>query len=366
MRVSAWCPAVLLWALFAGAAAAQEPPPAALIDDLLDKRGIAYEEARAAILRRQDVLDVTRGTLEGAAYGASTWRRLVQAEALAMHVTHREEAEDLLQLEGVNSDHYQRRRIPSPSVALELKRLRHVAPLMIELFLKGMETYAWSSPAAAEAEAAALRRDLLIAVGQSGHAASVHFLIDVIEGGCACCESCDAAALALGETGALEALPSLLRLLDGARANGDVDGHTAAVAALGGIRHVEVWPHIEAGLTDANWRVRAASLRSAAGYGSRWYWQADPLEGARTRTVIGSSLLDVLSQEEDERVVAAALESLSIVATPELRDMLERGRAPPSSTVRSGALVEERFRDALDRVNRALARQQRDRGRPLR
>ena len=200
-----------------------------------------------------------------------------------------------------------------------------------------METYPWSGPATAEMETAALRRDLLMAVGQSRHPASVFFLTDVIEGGCACCESCDTAVAALGETGALAALPVLLRVLDEARSNGDAEGHRAVVKALGGLRHGEVWPYIEAELDSGNSRVREAAIRSAATYGSRRYWSTRPAEGAGIRAAIGASLVDALSEAEDEGILVAVLEALSAVATPQLRELLEQQQEATTGTVRSAA-----------------------------
>ena len=369
MRPVAWLLMVWLLPMAVGPAPAQAPPTRVLIDGLFNQQGRSYEEARGEVLARDDILDVVRESLETTAYGDSTWRRLVLAEALALHVTHPGEAERLRSLQGLDSDHYRLRRVPSPSAARELRGLRHVAPLLIELFLKGVETYAWSSAAAAEAEEAALRRDLLRAVGQSGHAASVHFLTDVVEGGCSCCESCAEAVAALGETGAQAAVPVLLGLLDGARANGNVEEYVNVVQALGGVRHAEVWPHIEAELDNEDRRVRQAAIRSAAVYGSRWHWSADPAQGARVRAAVGSSLLDVLAGAEDEGAAVAVLESLSVLATPQLRELLELREAIAAEAARStgaAAATADRFQRALDRVDRTLARQQNRRNRERR
>jgi hypothetical protein len=331
MRVLA-CPAISLWLLSTGAVMGQA--------------------------------QLTSTLIESTSYSPSTWQQLVLTEALAMHATHREEAQRLQNLQGVDSDHYLLRRIPVPSAARELRGLRHVAPLMIELFLKGVETYRWSSPATAQPERAALQRDLLVAIGRSDHPASVHFLTDVIREGCDCCESCNAAVGALGDTGAVQALPVLREVLDEARRAADVEAYLAAVAALGRIRHPEAWPHIAAELGNADPRVREAAIRSAAAYGSRWYWSTDPVQGARVRATVGLSLLDVLSETEDEGIVLAVLESLGGVATPRLREAVERRRADSSYAVRSAepgasrTVGGDRLRRALNRIDRSLARQQ--------
>jgi hypothetical protein len=337
---------------------------------MAEAEGQAWEEAREAVLARYDAVGLARAMRRGASYGPGSWRRLVLAEALAMHVTHPEEAEALRNLEGLDSDRYLRRRVPAPSVTIELEALRHAAPLMIEMFLKGVATYAWSSTAAAEAEESALRRDLLLAVGESGHAASVHFLADVVEGGCACCESCDAAVRALGETGALQALPVLLRARDRARGEGDVEGEIAAVAALGGVRHVETWPHIAAGLQAADRRLREAAVRSAGSYASRRYWKDDPAQGAGIRAEVGASLMEALLGAGDEGLVVAVLESMTLMATPRLRDELDRRRraaSPAEGAASTAAPAGERLLRAFERVDRTLAGQRREvRERPRR
>ena len=364
MKICAYPSAIALFLLSVGTATGQAPSGPGSIEGLLDARGRAYVEAREALLDRQDIVDVARAALRATTYGPSTWRRLVLTEALIMHVTHREEAERLQNLQGVDSDHYLLRRVPAPSAARELRGLTHVAPLLIELFLKGMESYRWSGPATAQTEEEALSRDLLLAIGRSGHPASVHLLAGVLEGGCACCESCDATVAALGDTGAEEALPLLLDLLYEARVNGDAARRAAVVAALGSIRRAETWPYIQTELDSVDPRVRAAAARSAAAYGSRWYWRSDPGQGARIRAVVGSALVDVLSETEDEEVVLAVLESLGSVATPQLREVLERTQATPGATLRaadprtSPAVAGDRFRRALDRIDRSLARRQ--------
>lgn len=353
-----WAPfsATLPLALCAGLAAGQQTPGPPWLNELLAADGVAYEAARGAALARPGVRDALRASLEGAVYGPSNWRRLVLAEALSMHLTHPEKAEALRSLDGLDSERYLLHRKPEPSAARELRQLDHVAPLMIELFLKGIETYGWSNAAAAAAEARALRRDLLFAIGRSGHPASVHLLLDVVEGGCACCESCAAAVAALGATGSLAALPALLRVRDDARASGDAGALAGAVEALGGLRHAETWPHIESGLRDADGGVRVAALRSAARYGSRWHWRDEPDRGAALRAVVGSAVLEALAAAEEEGVVLAALEALSVLATQELRESLAARQAGDAAAASPGAVLEGRFGRALDRVDRTLAR----------
>lgn len=355
MKIFACSLTLSLCLLSVATAKAQETSPSALVESLLDKHGHAYVDAREALLDRQDIVEAARATLEMTSYGPSTWLPLVLTEALAMHVTHRQEAERLQNLQGIDNNHYLRRRMPAPSAARELRQMRHVAPLMIELFLKGIETYWWSSGATAEAEEVALRRDLLIAIGRSGHPASFYFLTDVIEGGCVCCESCHIAIMALGETGAEQALPVLLNVLDEAR--GDVATHTAMVKALGRIHHAEVWPHIKVELDNMNPRVQEAAIRSAGVYGSRRYWTDKPVQGAKIRVAIGQSLLDALYKARDEVVVTAVLESIGSVATPEIQAMLERRLPKASFPVQSSS--GDKFQRALDRLNRALVRLER-------
>ena len=368
MRIYRLWSIVWLWILAASPAVGQQATKFTLIDDLLHKSGHAYEEARAEILEREDALELLRSSLGSRTYGRATWERLALNEALSMHITHSKEANLLRNLQGLKSDHYRHMRVPAPSVSRELRRLTHAAPLMIELFLKGMETYEWSSPATAGEEEAALRRDLLMAIGRSGHPASVHFLTTVIEGGCACCESCDTALRALGETGTEQAVPVLLRVLNKARVKGDIEMEATVITALGGIRRVEVWPYIEAELDNTNPIVREAAIRSAAIFGSRWHWRANMPESSKVRNAIGTALVEVLAEEKDEGIVLAVLESLSVVATPQLQDLLKGKQSAVSEeqsavakatvdSVSSSTMAGERFRKAAERVSRTLARQ---------
>ena len=362
MKICGLLLAISLCLLRVNTVMGQVPPASTLIEGLLDAHGYAYVEARQALLDRQDIVDAARATLETTPYEPSTWLPLILTEALVMHGTHRQEAERLQNLRGLDSDHYLLDRLPEPSAARELRRMRHVAPLMIELFLKGVETYEWSSADTAEAEQKALKRDLLMAVGRSDHPASVYFLTDVIEGGCACCESCTTAVAALGETGSIRALPVLLEVLTEARGDDDVEAYATAVEALGRIRHAQVWPYLAVELDNSDMRIRAAAIRSVGAYGSRWYWTANPTQGAEIRAAVGTSLLDVLSEAKDEGIILAILESLSSVATPELRALLEQKEAIAASSaarsVQERGGTRDRLQRALDRVTRTLSRQQ--------
>ena len=360
MKAFVCCLAALFWLLAAQAAAAQTLP---VFNSLVDRHGYAYEEAREALLERPDIVDVAWTALETTTYDSSTWLTLVLIEAVVLHLTHREEVERLHDLEGLNPDHYLQGREQSPSVMRELRELRHAAPLLIELFLKGTETYEWWSPAApTAAEEEALRQGLLMAIGGSDHPASVYFLMDMLEDGCACCASCNTAIAALGETGSLQALPVLLEVLEEARGDRNVDEYTVALGALGRIPFLEVWPHLEAELNNPDARMREAAIRSAGRYGSRWSWVDNPVEGADIRAAVGLSLLDALIGERDERVVVSILEALSSVATPELRGLLEQrqpviGQSPRSTrSTQPRAMTQGRLQRALDRLNRTLGR----------
>ena len=333
---------------------ATELPPPMPAAALLEQTGRAYVEARDELLEQPELLAAVQAAREATAYGGGNWLPLVLSEALAMHLTHSEEARRLHRLRGLDPDHYLLRRRPEPSTGRELWRLRHVAPLMIELFLKGLDTYEWSSAAAAPAERRALRSNLLMAIGRSDHPASAYFLTHVVEGQCPGGDSCDTAVIALGETGALQALPVLLGVLDGARGNDGRERYRLTVRALGRIRHAAVWPYLQAELQHADARVREAAVRSLGAYGSHRQWTHDPVAAAAIRQAIGSSLVEVLAAAEDQGIVHAAMGSLSSVATPELRDLLRQKLTTPElSTVEATA---DRYRRALRQVDRVLAR----------
>ena len=327
--------------------------------ELLAKSGHEYARARDALLEAPEVVDIALGRRVLPAYSEETWLPLALTESLAMHLTHADDARRLRNLEGLQPEHYLQRRRPEPSATLELALMKPAVPLMIELFVKEIDIYPWSSAGAAATERRALQRDLLFAVGRSGHPASLYFLSDLIEGGCGCCETCEFAVSALGETGRLQALPLLAKELEKARAAGDVARRALAVEALGGIRHPETWPYIASELASAEPAVRESAALSAGAYASRWHWQADPAQGAAIRSAVGASLLAAIAATEDEGVVRVALESIGAVATGELRLELEarlfemgsRAQAPDS-----GGPAKDRMRRALDRVNGSLAR----------
>ena len=330
---------------------------------LLEKTGIPYIEARERLLATPAFLTAARATLASTPYGPETWRRLVLTEALVMHATHPQDAERLRNLEGLDPGHYLLRRRPEPSVARELRRMRHAAPLMIELFAKETDTYKWSSAAAAPAERRALRNGLLFAVGRSGHPSSRHFLIDFIERECNDCESRVAAIGALGETGSPEAVPVLLNAMAKARAEGVAEAHVAAIGALGRIRHAEVWPHIEAELSNPDPVAREAAIRAVGAYASRRRWRDDAAEGAAIREVAGATLVRVLATARDERVAHAALESVDRLATPHLRTLLERELDDSEMLAQpedSRTAVRNRIRQALRRVDRTLLSDRRE------
>ena len=346
------CPlAIMLLLLSAGTAV-----DVTLAQGLMAEHGRAYVETREALLERRNIVDVVPTTVQTTDYGPSTWMSLVLAEALAMHLTHSEEARHLRNLQGLNSDHYLLRRSQRPSAARELRSLRHVAPLLIELFLKGIETYEWSSPATAEAEEQALRRDLLMAIGRSDHPASIYFLMDVMEGGCACCASCNVVVSALGETGSIQALPVLLEVLKKARGDQNMEAYAAAVGALGRIPFVEVWPYLNAELDNPDPRLREVAVRSVGNYGSRWSWADKPDQGADIRATIGASLMDALSEEQNETVVVAILEGISGVATSRLRALLEQRQSTTTRSMQQSNMTQGRFQRAMGRINRTLER----------
>ena len=90
-------------------------------------------------------------------------------------------------------------------------------------------------------------------------------------------------------------------------------------------------------------------------------------ESSKVRNAIGTALVEVLAEEKDEGIVLAVLESLSVVATPQLQDLLKGKQSAVSEeqsavakatvdSVSSSTMAGERFRKAAERVSRTLAR----------
>ena len=307
--------AVVTWLLYVAAASA---------DMMIDKNGTEYAEARAALAADARAVAAMEKVLAATAYDSQNWLRLVLMEAVVMHATRPGDAHSLRHLQGLDPEHYLRRRRPDPSVARELQQMHDSAPLMIELFLKGVDTYGWSSAEAAAMERRALTNGLLQAVGRSRHPSAVFFLAEVMARGCVCCTSCATAIRALGDTGAPEAVPVLLETAATAAAEGDAERQAMALNALGRTRRAEAWPHIKAALSYANPIVRAAAVRSAGAFGSRRLWEDTSGAGIRMQEEVGAALLGVFVAEEDDGVVEEALASIGRVATPALRDKVER------------------------------------------
>lgn len=284
------------------------------------------------------------------AYGPDSWRQLARAEADAMRVTHAGAAEALRNLKGLQPENYGQRRNPVPSVARELRRLRHVAPLLIERYLEV------ARPGDMDEE---LRRtlaaELLAEIGRSGHPASVFLLVEAVEQGCTCCSSCRLPIRALGDTASPEALPVLLAILDRARVDGGQEIQSAALRALGQLRLPGSWPSIEAAMSDPDPVIMKAAVESAGAFASRRLWPSDG--DAHLRAAVGAALLDTLAHTDDEHIELAAMESIERAGTPDLLDALARRRAEheaqPGETTRS-ATVNERYRAALVRLHRRL------------
>lgn len=346
----------------ASPAGADSHSPQAMIEALLSLEGQAYLDARDALLAGKTELGglaqrIRDGVAEAQAEGAasrSDWRVGAFVDALTMHATHPQEARRLLNLEGLDPEIYARRRKPEPSALPELQQMRHVAPLMMELYLKGLGWYSWLD-GVTETERQVLQAELLTVIGGSGHEASAPFLAAAIEDrGSIPDDVFRSAVRALGSTDDREALPVLLEVLDDAHRDGDIEVYALAVEALGGIHDVETWPHLQAELSHADPRVRAAAIRGARAYGSRWHWADDPAQGDAMRREIGLLLIDILAESDDSRVIDAVMASVGSLATPGLRDSLQDETGWASAASDGGAA--ERLQQALSLVNRSLSR----------
>ena len=347
----------------ASPAGADGHSPQAMIEALLALEGQAYLDARDALLAGETELGglaqrIRDGAAEAQAEGAASqpdWRVVAFVDALTMHATHPQEARRLLDLEGLDPEVYTRQRRPEPSALRELQQMRHVAPLMMELYLKGLGWYSWLA-GVTETERQVLQAELLTVIGGSDHEASVPFLAAVIEDrGSIPDDVFRSAVRALGSTDDREALPVLLEVLDDAHRDEDVEVYALTVEALGGIHDAETWPHLQAELSHADARVQAAAIRGARAYGSRWHWADDPAQGDVMRQEIGLLLVDILAGGDDPRIIDAVMASVGSLATPGLRDSLQDGTGWAASAASDGGAA-ERLQQALSVVNRSLSR----------
>lgn len=335
--------------------------PQAMIEALLALEGQAYLDARDALLAdktgpgrlAQRIRDRAAEAQAWSADSQLDWRVGAFVDALTMHATHPQEARRLLNLEGLDPAVYARRRKPEPSALPELQQMRHVAPLMMELYLKGLGWYSWLD--VTETERQVLQAELLAVIGSSEHEASVPFLAAVIGDRSNIPDDVFRSAVrALGITDDREALSVLLEVLDDAHRDGDIEVYALAVEALGGIHDVETWPHLKAELSHADARVQAAAIRGARAYGSRWHWAGDPAQGDAMRQEIGLLLVDILAESDDPRIIDTVMASVGSLATPGLRDSLQGETGWVSAASDGGAA--ERLQQALSLVNRSLSR----------
>ena len=346
---------IALMLVLAPLARAGSAPPQALLEDLLDQEGRTYVQAREALLRDHSDLEASlRDFLESRSYDEENWQLLVFAEALLMHFANPQAAERLRSLDGLNAEIYARYRNPVPTALLELQRMGDALPLMIELHMKELDLYEWSSGEAMEAERHALQVGLLAAVGGSRHQAGLFFLADVVKGGGLTDGLFWSAVQALSAAGAPEALPTLAEVVQEARESGDITRYAAALQAMGNIHDAQTWPYIEAGLSHSDRRVRTAAIRAARAYGTTRRWDHDPALGDEMRWEAATSLVEILMRTSDQEIVGAVWESLGLLATPELQRWLIDRQGWAAAAGESAD--EDRLQQALGLVNLSLSR----------
>ena len=343
---------VAAWLLCTGTISADTPGEALVLTE-----GAEYRKTRNELVADGRSVAEMREALATTAYRADNWLGLVLTEAAVMRATGHGDVRRLRNLEGLDPAHYLLRRRPEPNVARELDRTRDSAPLMMELLLKELDGYRWSSVDAAPMERRALVRGLLLAIGRSGHPASVFLLAHVAAEGCASSTSCEPVIRALGDTGSAAAVPVLVKLAAEAREENHVDRVATVLLAMGRIRRDEVWPHIEAGLAHPAAIVRTAAARAAGAMGSSRYWRRAVASGEVIQEAVGAALVEVLVTEEDDGVAGAALASIGRVATPALRAHVQREMpyaGHGSNSHGAPNRVSERMYNALNALNRVL------------
>ena len=344
--------AAALWLLAAGTVCAGAPDGAPA-----HKADGAYLDARNELVADRPSVTRMRSATAAVEYRVDNWMALVAVEAMLIRATRHGSASRLRSLEGLNPSRYLLYRRPEPDVARELNRMRELAPLMMDLYLAGLNEYRWSSPEAAPMERRALVRGLLGAIGRSGHRASVFFLAHVAADGCVRGTSCDAVIAALGDTGSAAATAVLAEIGAAARGKGDVEREAMVLHALGRIRREEAWPHIEQALAHPAASVRAAAARAAGSIGSCRYWRRASASGEVLKEAAAAALVELLVTEQENRVAAAVLASIGRMSTSDLRSRIELELAYlPDDTQAAGSngarsKVRERLHEAAARLD---------------
>ena len=152
---------------------------AASLDNLVLAEGDAYFSILHESLENGDGYAWLEETEDYLAVDEGNWRHRITLDSLRARIEKPEAVNGLYELKGLKAEVYLKRRWPQPECFRELRRIPELAPVMMELFLHGLESYPYSGSGYQDAEARALRYGILAAVGESGHPSAEWFLEEV-------------------------------------------------------------------------------------------------------------------------------------------------------------------------------------------
>ena len=105
----------------------------------------------------------------------------IHSQAQAANQQNPEILEAVLSLEGIQAEHYLKRRLPKPEVAREMNRIPGAALILMNLYLQGFDSVSFSGNANRDAEYRAMHLGVLSVAGRCGHPLAGSFLIHVAE-----------------------------------------------------------------------------------------------------------------------------------------------------------------------------------------
>jgi len=277
------------------------------------------------------------------------WRYRVTADALRLHLDKSEEISEVFNLRGLEAEIYLKRRWPYPESFRELKRKPQLAPVMMELFMHGLDEYAYSGSAYRDSEERALRYGILAAVGESGHPASEWFLAEVAE---SYYESQGTRLAAFEALGRVETLGAYEKLTDLYReARDDVRVRSVLLRAIGRHQTQAAWRFIEPILRAGDPLLIDAAIAGARSIAATRGWQGETTQEAVVRMEVGGALLSLLPTG-NEALVDKVVEAISSIASSGVQKRLEELLARKDLRLSERA----RFERTLARVELAMSR----------
>lgn len=350
-----------LFFLFAWRGEAQNP-----FEELALLEGEAYVEARQRLVdsvRRERLAE----RVEKAAWSERSWREDAVAAFVWLAASGNDAEDRLSSLPGLDPARYLLRRRPEPTALPDLERAMRQGQLsalqLAEIWQKTFFRVRFADvedfPADKREEARALMQEaplalrdgILWALGRADHPLGAYLLRDVVRDPAMSDRHRAVAASALGRTRASFAFEELEALVDSKRPT----LREAAVVGFGRLASARAVQRLAAWLEDGSQpdlRVPlfAALVRACAGQAA----PTTPSSSSAKTEACGDAaraLVRMVEVAASGRELRALLEATSALATPELRASVTRriDSLPPGA-------VQDRYRDALRRVDLALSR----------